>query len=100
MRKHPSTLKRANIPKDRYEELQAICKQYADYIDGYGGEEGRRRAEYIRALTQKAAADNAEWEEMLESVTTGRTIKPEYSNKAFIMRRMLFYVALDQALGY
>lgn len=103
MRQHPPRLKKAGISPARYAELQAICLQYGDYLNGYGGKIGVRRVRSIEAAARKVAPDA--WHTILESVTEGRqlealTTAPDSAQHSFYKTRLDFFIALHLKIGW
>ena len=101
MRRHPEVLKEAGLSEARYEELQAICRQYDHYLRGYRGRQGQQRIKLIKAVTQAVARDD--WPAMLEWVTRGCTFselteKPACPLNVFTKKRLAFFILLHEKI--
>ena len=97
MRQHPPRLKKAGISPARYAELQAICLQYGDYLNGYGGKIGERRARSIEEAAQDVAP--LEWRTIMERVTEGRQLEaltsaPDGTLHSFYKTCLDFFIVL------
>ena len=101
MREHPKVLKNEGISEARYGELQAICRQYDQYLSGYGGQRGQQRAKLIKATAQAVARDD--WPVMLEWVTRGCTFtelseQPACPMNVFVRERLAFFILLHEEI--